>query len=176
MSDFPFSNWVTYCAAFKESLNGDTEKYPVYSAIHDKVGQQVDIDIVKDFLDFLNKDFNAQEGLNELVRAILDGPRYVKEVYTTIQEMVFLLMDKGAIPNMDQVFGFRYPQKWENFEDEMQHNVSRAILVKVIGKRTDMSHALDVEPIYWEDIEQGGDYSLAFQQAVKYELDNMVFY
>ena len=172
MSDFPFSNWVAYFSAFSDSLDGDTEKYPVYSDMHDTIST-VDIDIVKDFL---NKGFNAQEGLNKLVRAVLDGARYAKEMYTTIEEMVFLLMDHGAIPNMDQVFGFRYPKKWKNFEDEMQHNDSRVILVKVIGQRMDISQTLktfNVEPIYWEDIEQGGDYTLAFQQAVKYDLENM---
>ena len=176
-SDFPFSNWTDFYMAMTESLNTEffSETYPKYGSVTDEFGSnEVDYRIVKDFLE---KGLSAQEGLEGLISAVMDGSRYAKDSRSNIHKMVSLLMDKGACPDMTKLLGLRYEPVWSNFEDEIQDAVSRGILLEIIEKKIiekkmslPVKSLVDIEAMYWEDIPDTTEYNMAVKMAIKYEM------
>lgn len=169
-ADYPFSNWSEYYKAFNETLESTdySELYPKYAAMNDE-SNTVDVDIVKGFLE---NGLNAQDGLDGLIEAVINGPRYAKDGQYTIGKMAGLFMNKGAAPNMDSVFSLKYEPVWANFEDEMCHVVSRAVLLKVFGE-LGIKTELKGESMQWEDIPSSTDYQTAFNMALKYEFNEL---
>ena len=170
IADYPISNWSEYYKAFTESLETTDycEMYPKYSTMNDE-SNTVDIDIVNSFLE---NGLNAQEGLDGLIDAVINGPRYASDVQHTISKMASSLMSHGAVPNMDKVFSLKYEAIWDNFEDEMCHTISRAILLNVFGE-LGIHYDIKGESMQWEDIPSSTDYHVAVNMAIKYELSEL---
>ena len=169
-ADYPFSNWSEHYKAFTESLESTDYSgiYPKYGAMNDE-SNTVDVDIVNSFLE---NGLDAQEGLDGLIEAVINGPRYAKDVQNNIKKMASSLMSHGAVPNMAKVFSLKYEAIWDNFEDEMCHAISRAILLKVFGE-LGIHYDIKGDAMQWEEISSSTDYHVAVNMAIKYELSEL---
>ena len=151
MSDYPFSNWNDFFNAVKESLTSEdyAAEFPNYGKMIDEHGSsEIDIQITKQLLDEKN---DAQEGLDNLIKAVVDGSHYAKESYYSIRSMIKLLMSHGAIVTENHTeFLLKPSSSFDNFEDDVSSSSGRALLLQLFG--TAKAKLETVQSCYWEYI------------------------
>jgi hypothetical protein len=192
-SDYPFTSWNDYYAAFGESLSTEfySETYPKYANRAD-VYINSDADIVKELL---NSGLDSQEGLNGLIHTVVNNGRYALDMKRDIIDMMKLFVDHGAIPKVDDVFRLKYQsndKKYvegevvcidvQDFEDEVTYIKARGMMLDIISSFKFAYSSLDVDvqaflgvgntivPMYWEEIPlQVHNYKTAFLMALAHE-------
>ena len=148
MSDYPFSNWNDFCNAVKESLTTEdyAVKFPNYAKMIGTHGSKIDIQITKQLLAEKN---DAQEGLDNLIKAVVDGSHYAKDSYYSVRDMIKLLMTHGATVTEDHT-EFLLKPSFENFEDDASNCSGRALLLQLFGSAK--AKLESVQSLYWEYI------------------------
>lgn len=148
MSDYPFLNWNDFFNAVKESLTTEdyATEFPNYGKMIDKHGSEIDIQITKQLLDEKN---DAQEGLDNLIKAVVDGSHYAKESYYSTRSMIKLLMSHGATVTEGHT-EFLLKPSFDNFEDDVSSSSGRALLLQLFG--TAKAKLETVQSCYWEYI------------------------
>ena len=173
-TDFPFSIWTTFYMAIDEFYdNFYSETYPKYASAIDDFSSNIDYDIIKKFLE---KGLDAQEGLDGLIKIMMNSRHYTKDNRSNIQRMVSLLIDHGACLDIDELLKLKYEPVWNNFEDEIQDTFPRGILLEIFEKKmsTTIKPLEFIEAMYWEYIPDTTDYHIAVKMAIKHEMKEYI--
>ena len=166
-TDYPFTSWSNYYAAFGESLSTEffCETYPKYA-------NQLDADIVKELLGL---GLDPQDGLNGLIQTVANNGRYALDMKSIITDMMKLFVDHGAIPKVDDIFKLMHESDDKKyFEDEVTYIKARGMMLDIIGSFSSLDKAIlggnTIIPTYWEDIAlEDHSYKTAFLMALAHE-------
>jgi hypothetical protein len=182
VEDYPFTSWESFYACFVKCNSTEfyASTYPKYAkAMEDDWDKSCFSQIMRDFLE---QGLDPQEGLDGMIQAFIDGPRYVEE-FMGDGEAMFTYMtkefiEKGAKLNFDNLM----KPTIESLEDEFiwSGKVKGRMLsdLKNAGIVPDMDEILDeklnwndITPWYWEDIpeEEMPDFNTQFLSALKYD-------
>lgn len=162
MSTIPFDNWESFYAAFEEANSSEfyAESYPEYAAYLESDDGSDEL-IIKKLL--LTE--KAQDGLDRLVRAVLNGSRYVCESYSAVKHYIEMFLEAGAKITDDTISPL-WMRTFDNsddedddddIEDEIQNYGARAMLIVQMEELVPtwriakfISGWSSIEPQYWE--------------------------
>ena len=171
MEDYPFQTWKGYFDAFECSLGSIAveSKYPKYTQ-HLQKNEDHDLRVVAEML---AKGLSPTEGINEMMRAVVNGDRYAWDARETIKSMIGIFVQKHATPNFDKLFA---PKRAGNsdLEYEACDNGSRGMLMDLFDEygfgRFYEKYApwSKIRGMYWEDIPLGIEFETARLIALKY--------
>ena len=134
-SSLPFKNWACFYAAFEEANSSQffAEVYPEYAAYLESDSGSDEL-IIRQLL----QTESAQDGLDRLVRAVLNGSRYICESYSAVKLYISIFLEAGAKITEDTIWPIwtRSFDNWDededdddNLEDEVQNYRARAMLI-----------------------------------------------
>jgi hypothetical protein len=185
------NSWDDYYEALTRSCQTEDYgvDYPQYEELQDDRGIDADIEIVTSLLNDENLDLDAQEGLNGLFQALIDGSRYSPEFIGNARfpELVNLYIQEGAniADELDTIL--QANQGINHFEDEIQSYNARAALLKLI-KNSFMENLEDIlnHRINWNELEAAdeeefldiefaneNEFDRARFRVLKYEYENI---
>jgi hypothetical protein len=119
----------------------------------------------------------AQEGLDGLIKTVVDGPRYSSDFVKNKEPIVEKLISLGAVVDLTYVVEKIGKTKYGFEEDAFSFNC-RGVLLSLFEKMgVEMPLAIkNATPIYWEDVSENWDepaqesyeYMTQFYNGIKY--------
>ena len=177
VEDYPFTSWKTFYPAFSEyySLDGCKEKYPKL----DYAFENTEVSPYSIILDFLEKGYNPQEGLDGLFQAILNCSRYHNDIIENFSDVVKKFIMNGAVVNIDSLIIPKLENETvENIicDEHAEHRAYMLYVLKIEGIIPDMDQILNeklkwenIDPCYWEDLDYESNDNTLVLSAFKYE-------
>ena len=151
--DYPFSNWTDYFKALLVSFQTEfyDETYPEYHAVC-LSAEKTDMDIMFDILSLHPTKEWAQEGLDGMIKTVVDGPRYSPDFVKNKEPIVEKLISLGAVVDLTYVVKkFRHVEY--GFEEDSWTFNCRGLLLSLFEKLgVEMPSVIkNATPVYWED-------------------------
>jgi hypothetical protein len=118
---------------------------------------------------------NAQEGLDGLIRACIDGQQFYGngDKILALEPLIDQMVEMGAVVDTD----FLEPEEGDSIETEISTwGVIKAMLLKITERHIDeLPEAfVNATPIYWEDMDdEQYSYDEAYYNALKYEYNRL---
>jgi hypothetical protein len=119
----------------------------------------------------LEKNYKLQYLLDTFIETCIKNPRYIMQIYETLQIVVNMLIEKGAVVSPSIVLEPIYPYGSVLLEDESRSLQVRGFFYRVFLQN---NHKIEFEPVYWEDREyRAWSTKENFFSAILYEAENL---
>ena len=122
----------------------------------------VNFTITDDVIGWISRNinrFDSTEFLNKFMVAVMRGDRYAYDVKDEIEEVISIMLNNGAVPNIDLLIQRTYQEiRNVSFEDEVYDYHARAMLIDILSKKGfDFSKCADwknIRAVYWEYVDE----------------------
>jgi hypothetical protein len=150
--DYPFSNWTDYFKAVLLSCQTEFyfETYPEYHAVCQS--EKTDMGIMFDILSLHPTKEWAQEGLDEMIKTVVNAPRYSSDFAKNKGPIIEKMISLGAVADLTYVVTkFRHVEY--GFEEDSYSFSCRGVLLSLFEKLgVEMPSVIkNATPVYWED-------------------------
>jgi hypothetical protein len=179
--DYPFTNWTDYFKALLKSFQTEflDDTYPIYDEIL-REGNVTDVKIMLDILARQPTKEWAQEGLDGLIKTVVDGSRYSYEHVNSFETVFEKMIALGAVVNLSYIINKNAEASC--FEDDSYSFNPRGKLLFLFEKiGVEMPPAIkNATPIYWEDIvdawenepkQYSDEYMKGFYNGIKWYME-----